>query len=306
MKNDALNNTMLLITAFIWGSAFVAQKSGMDFLEPVSYNCIRSFLGALSLLVLIIIFKIKKGPNLNMNKWEERRYLFRAGIITGLVLFFAMTVQQIAMVQTSASKAGFISSMYIILVPLIAVFFGRKFSKTLWFGVFLSLVGLYFLCCADGFGAMGLGDFLVLVSALLFAIHILIIDHYAPRVDGVKLSCIQFFVVGFVSVAPALIFETPTLDNITACAVPLLYAGVFSSGIAYTLQIIAQKNTDPALASLILSFESVFSVLSAVLILNETLSQKEILGCLLMFIAVLIAQIRCGKDDTACLPKADR
>lgn len=297
MKNSAFNNILLLTTAFIWGAGFAGQRAGMEFIEPVTFNCVRSFLGAFSLLLLIIIFKIKKGPNEKMNKWEERRYMLKAGILCGLALFFASNIQQMGMVYTSASKAGFISSLYIIIVPMISIFLGRKFPPTLWLGIILGAFGLYFLCAVDGFSNIGYGDILIMISAVLYSIHILVIDHYAPKIDSVKLSCVQFFVVGLISLIPMFIFENPTIEGIIACKWALLFTGVVSCGIAYTLQIIAQKNTNPALASLILSFESVFAVLTGYLILHEVLTMKEILGCILMFAAVLIAQIK--RRDTA-------
>ena len=232
-----------------------------------------------------------------MNKWEERRYMLKAGILCGLALFFASNIQQMGMVYTSASKAGFISSLYIIIVPMISIFLGRKFPPTLWLGIILGAFGLYFLCAVDGFSNIGYGDILIMISAVLYSIHILVIDHYAPKIDSVKLSCVQFFVVGLISLIPMFIFENPTIEGIIACKWALLFTGVVSCGIAYTLQIIAQKNTNPALASLILSFESVFAVLTGYLILHEVLTMKEILGCILMFAAVLIAQIK--RRDTA-------
>ncbi len=291
-KTPSLNNILLLIVAFIWGAGFVAQRAGMEYLEPITFNSVRSFLGAFSLLLLIIIFKIKKGPNKNINKWEERRYFIKAGFFCGVALFFASVIQQIGMVYTTASKAGFISPMYIIIVPLISIFLGKKIPKTIWIGVFFGALGLYFLCvgASGGFDSIEFGDLLIMISAFLYSIHILIIDYYAPKVDSVKLSCVQFLVVGLISLLPAFIYETPTLAAIYECRWSLLFAGVISCGVAYTLQIIAQKNTNPALASLILSFESVFAVLTGYLILHETLTSREILGCILMFIAVLAAQ----------------
>lgn len=292
MKNNPLSNILLLITAFIWGSTFVAQRAGMEFVGPFTFNTVRSFLGAFSLLFLIIIFKIKKGPNRKMNKWAERRYFIGAGIILGIALFFASGVQQVGMVYTTASKAGFISSMYIVLVPLISLILGRKIPKTIWLGVFLGVFGLYFLCAKDGLDALGYGDLLVLASALLFAIHILIIDYFAPKVDSVKLSCVQFFVCGIISLFPMFCFETPSIEALLNCKWALLYAGVLSSAVAYTLQIMGQKDTDPAIASLILSLEGVFAVLSGFLILGETLTMREFFGCFLMFGAIIAAQIK--------------
>ncbi len=302
MNKSALNNILLLTTAFIWGAGFVGQRAGMEYIEPLTFNCVRSFLGAFSLLLLIIIFKIKKGPNRKMNKWEERRYMFKAGILCGLALFFASSIQQMGMVYTSASKAGFISSMYIIIVPILSIFLKKKIPSTVWCGVVLGALGLYFLCAAgaQGFGGIGFGDIMIMISAFLYSVHILVIDHFAPKVDSVKLSCVQFFVVGLISIAPVFIFETPVLEKIIECRWALLFTGVVSCGIAYTLQIIAQKNTNPALASLILSFESVFAVLTGYLILHEVLTLKEILGCILMFAAVIVAQIRNRQAPSKC------
>lgn len=278
MQIRAINNILLLITAFIWGAGFVAQRAGMDFVGPYTFNCARSFLGALSLLILIGIFKIKKGPNRKMNKWEERRYMLKAGAICGLALFFASTVQQVGMVYTTASKAGFISSMYIIIVPLISVLLGRKFSPFLWFGVFLGALGLYCLCGSNGLRHIGYGDILIMISAILYSVHIITIGHFAPKVDSVKLSCVQFVVAGTVGLIPVFFLENPSVDGLLACAWPLFFAGVVSCGVAYTLQIVAQKNTNPALASLLLSFESVFAVITGYLILHETLTLKEVIG----------------------------
>lgn len=302
MKNNVLNNILLLTTAFIWGAGFAFQRAGMEFIEPLTFNCARSFLGAFSLLILIIIFKIKKGPNRKMNKWEERRYMFKAGIFCGLALFFASSIQQMGMVYTSASKAGFISSLYIIIVPLLSIFLKKKVPSTIWFGVILGAIGLYFLCAGDakGLSNIGFGDILIMVSAFLYSVHILIIDYFAPKVDSVKLSCVQFFVVGFISLIPMFIFETPNWAGIIECRWALLFTGVVSCGIAYTLQIIAQKNTSPAIASLILSFESVFAVITGYLILHEILTLKEILGCILMFTAVIVAQIRNRETPSKC------
>lgn len=290
LKSNTASNFLLLTTAFIWGAGFVAQRAGMEYLEPITFNCARAFLGAISLLFLIGIFKIKKGPNRKMNKWEERRYLFKAGIICGIALFFASAVQQIGMVYTTASKAGFISSLYIIAVPLLSLLLGRKVPSTIWLGVFLGTIGLYFLCGKDGITGVGIGDWIIMLSAILFAIHILTIDHFAPKVDGVKLSCVQFLVVGLISLVPVHFLENPTWGAILACYKELFFAGVISCGVAYTFQIIAQKNTNPALASLILSFESVFAVLTGYLILNEVLTTREFIGCFLMFAAVLAAR----------------
>ena len=295
MKNRAiqsLSSILLLITAFIWGAGFAAQRAGMEYIEPLTFNCVRSFLGAFSLLLLIGIFKIKNGPNRSLTKWQERRCYFKAGIICGTALFFASAVQQVGMVYTTASKAGFISSMYIIIVPVISVLIGRRIPKSIWFGVFLGGIGFYLLCGGKSALGVGFGDAVIMISAVLYAGHILVIDYYAPKVDSVRLSCVQFFAAGVISLVFMFMFENPKWSAILECKWPLLFAGVVSSGIAYTLQIIGQKKTNPAIASLILSFESVFAVLTGYLILNETLTGREILGCILMFLAIIAAQFR--------------
>lgn len=281
----------MLITAFIWGSAFVAQRVGMDFVEPYTFNAVRMLLGGICLLPLIIIFKIKKGPNRAMNKWEERRHLFIAGFITGFVLFLASGVQQIGMVYTTAGKAGFISALYIVIVPLLSLFLHKKVPVYIWIGVVFGLSGLYLLCMKDS-ATVSLGDILIMASAFLYAVHILVIDYFAPRVDCVKLSCTQFFVAGFISLIPMFILEKPHFESIVECRWALLYAGVLSTGVAYTLQVIGQKNTNPAVASLILSLESVFAVITGTIILHEVLSPREITGCALMFFAIIIAQFK--------------
>ena len=220
----------------------------------------------------------------------DRKTLVIGGILCGIALAVASSLQQIGIVYTSAGKAGFITALYILIVPIIRLFLGRRAGRKVWIGVALAVAGMYFLCITDGF-SISKGDFLVFLCAVVFSVHILVIDHFAPKVDGVALSCIQFFVCGILCAVPMLALERPRVDEILAAWMPLAYAGVLSCGVAYTLQVIAQKNTDPTVASLLLSLESVFSVLTGWVILGERLSGRELFGCALVFAAVLLAQL---------------
>lgn len=278
---------MLFLTAFIWGTAFVAQSVGMDYLGPFGFNGIRSLIGGVALLPCIYILgKINK----NSNEKGDVKTLAAGGICCGLALFAASSMQQIGIQYTTAGKAGFITAFYIVLVPVFGIFLGKKTGWKIWLAVALALAGLYFLCITESF-SVGRGDIYVFIGALLFTVHILVIDYFAPRTDGVKMSCIQFFVAGILSMFPMAAFETTTVEGIMRSWGPLLYAGVLSCGVAYTLQIIGQKNMNPTVASLILSLESCISVLAGWAILGEQLSVREGVGCILMFAAIVLAQI---------------
>lgn len=281
------NAFMLFLTAFIWGTAFVAQSVGMDYLGPFGFNGIRSLIGGVALLPCIYILgKINK----NSNEKGDVKTLAAGGICCGLALFAASSMQQIGIQYTTAGKAGFITAFYIVLVPVFGIFLGKKTGWKIWLAVALELAGLYFLCITESF-SVGRGDIYVFIGALLFTVHILVIDYFAPRTDGVKMSCIQFFVAGILSMFPMAAFETTTVEGIMRSWGPLLYAGVLSCGVAYTLQIIGQKNMNPTVASLILSLESCISVLAGWVILGEQLSVREGVGCILMFAAIVLAQI---------------
>ena len=293
-KNDAL----LVFTALIWGSAFVAQSVGMDYLGPFTFNSLRCLLGGLVLLP-VIWFMGRKGTGGQkkmasqenpQNKKTDQKTLWIGGICCGIALAAASSLQQIGLVYTSAGKAGFITALYILIVPVLGLFLGKKVGVKTWMGVGLAILGMYFLCIKEGF-FISYGDFLVMICAFIFSLHILIIDYFSPKVDGVKLSCIQFWIAGILCALPMILNEKPTLDAVAAAWLPLLYAGVLSCGVAYTLQIIAQKNTDPTVASLILSLESVFAALTGWLVINETLSPKELFGCVLVFTAIILAQL---------------
>ena len=294
LKNDAL----LVLTALIWGSAFVAQSVGMDYLGPFTFNSLRCLLGGLVLLP-VIWFMGRKGTGGQkktasqenpQNKKTDQKTLWIGGICCGIALAAASSLQQIGLVYTSAGKAGFITALYILIVPVLGLFLGKKVGAKTWMGVGLAILGMYFLCIKEGF-FISYGDFLVMICAFIFSLHILIIDYFSPKVDGVKLSCIQFWIAGILCALPMILNEKPTLDAVAAAWLPLLYAGVLSCGVAYTLQIIAQKNTDPTVASLILSLESVFAALTGWLVINETLSPKELFGCVLVFTAIILAQL---------------
>lgn len=295
MKKETVpvrNSLLLLLTATIWGIAFVAQSVSMDYIGGFTFNSIRSLIGSLTLLpVILLLSKPKSAEEKNRPQTSSnQKILITGGICCGIILCLASNFQQFGIKYTTVGKAGFITACYIVIVPIIGLFLGKKCSKFIWAAVAMALIGLYLLCITDGF-SIGKGDLLVLVCAFLFSIHILVIDHFSPKADGVKLSCIQFLTCGILSAIPALILEHPQIPSILAAWQPILYAGVMSCGVAYTLQIIGQKNMNPTVASLILSMESCISVLAGWIILGQQLSAKEILGCVIMFAAIILAQL---------------
>lgn len=280
---------MLFLTAFIWGTAFVAQSVGMDYLEPISFNGVRNIVGGVALIPCIALLQKISGTSNNLREYN-RRDLVKGGIACGLLLFLASTLQQMGLQYTSAGKGGFITAFYIVIVPLFGIFLKKKIGWKVWLAVGIAISGLYFLCIMEKL-SIGKGDILIFLCAVIFSLHILVIDYFSPKVDGVKMSCIQFFVAGIVALPFMFIFETPTIHGIIKGIYPILYAGVLSSGVAYTLQIVGQKNVNPAIASLILSLESCFSVLAGWAVLGERLSSRESLGCVLMFTAIILAQL---------------
>lgn len=284
-----LKNALLLaFTAFIWGTAFVAQSVGMEYIGPFTFNGVRSIIGAFTLLPCILFQK--KSCRKIIEEGSSRKDLVVGGLLCGALLFVASSLQQIGIKYTSAGKAGFITSCYIVIVPLIGIFMKKTSGWKIWAAVVLALAGLYCLCITDGF-TVGKGDIFIFLCAMAFSAHILVIDFFSPRVNGVVLSCIQFFVCGVASLPCMFVFETPDMVAIISAWMPILYAGVLSCGVAYTLQIIGQRNVNPTIASLILSLESCFSVLAGWVILHEKLSIKESLGCVLMFVAIILAQL---------------
>ena len=298
MNHNLKYNFLLMLAALIWGSAFVAQSVGMDYLGPFSFNCVRSFMGSLVLLPVIwFMDRQKKGTaEHDGQKTEEgtreqnKKVLLSGGLCCGVILTLSTSLQQIGIKYTTAGKAGFITALYILIVPLLGLILGKKVGNKTWLGVALAVAGMYLLCIKEGF-SISYGDFMVLLCALVFSLHILAVDYFSPRVDGIRLSCIQFFVCGCISAVPMLVWEHPELSQIIRAWQPLAYAGVLSSGVAYTLQIVTQKHLNPTVASLLMSLESVFAVLTGWLVLNERLSPKELLGCVLVFTAIILAQL---------------
>ena len=294
------NSLLLLLTATIWGISFVAQSEGGDAVGAFTFNATRNLIGSLVLVPVILLLgrlnpsgrAVSSSSESEGNIFSRNRTLILGGVSCGVCLCLASNFQQVGISYTSVGKAGFITACYIVIVPILGLFMKKKCSPFIWIAVILSLCGLYLLCLTPGEGfAIGKGELLVLVCAFLFSIHILVIDHFSPLVDGVKMSCIQFFVCGILSGIPALLLEKPDLTDILAAKVPVLYAGIMSCGVAYTLQIIGQKNMNPTVASLILSLESCISVIAGWLILGQNLNSREIWGCILMFGAIILAQL---------------
>lgn len=297
-----------MLTSFIWGSAFVAQSSGMDYVGPYTYNMARNVLAFLFLIPVIYAIGKKKGVTDNAGSgtgideaafgeanWKSillpDRTTLVGGIYCGLVMAVASSLQQIGITMTTAGKAGFITALYIILVPLMGVFIGKKIPRIIWFCVVLAMAGFYLLCVKEGF-SISKGDILVLFCSVGFSVHIMTIDHFTSKgVDGVKMACIQFAVAAIVMTPLMFALENPSVSGLLSAWMTIAYAGILSSGVGFTLQIVAQKDTDPTTATLIMSFESVFAAVSGCLFLNEVLLPKEILGCILVFVAVILAQV---------------
>ncbi len=293
MSKKMQSNILLLLTAIIWGSAFVAQKSGMDYIEPFTFNGIRTFIGGL-VLIPVVLFMEKRKPAEEISaeeKKQKNKELLIGGVCCGMALFAAGSLQQFGVSYTTAGKAGFITTLYVVFVPIISVILRKKVRPIMWVCVAMGAVGLYLLCMTDASFKLTYGDTLVLLCAVAFAVHILTVDHFSPKMDGIKLSCIQFLTAGLIGIICMFIFETPDIGAILDCAVPLLYAGVLSCGLGYTFQVVAQQYAEPTVASLLMSLESVFAVVFGALLLHEVMSLRELSGCLIIFIAVIISQL---------------
>ena len=283
-------NILLLITAFIWGMAFVAQKVGMEYLDPFSFNSLRCFLGAGILLpVIFVLDKQRERMHVKPATWKQKE-LWIGGILCGIFLCIGSTLQQFALLVSPVGKVGFITALYILFVPLLGLFMKKHVGNKVWLGVVLAVVGMYLLCVTEGF-SLAPADLMTLLCAFSFSFQILTIDHFSPKVDGVRMSCIQFLVCGIICLVPTVAIEMPTLTDILNGWAPLFYAGFLSCGVAYTLQIVAQKHAEPTIASLLMSLESVFSVIGGWLLLGQVLSVREMFGCALMFGAVILAQL---------------
>lgn len=293
----------LLTTSIIWGAAFVVQKVAMDILEPFTFTAVRYFLGGLLLIPVIVLFQHmneKKDRKDKENKKEDfvkrqqysKKTLFWGGMVCGAVLCLGGNFQQFGLITSAAGKTGFITTLYIVIVPLFGLLVFRKRVRWLvWVGVIIGVFGLYFLSMKAGDFTMERGDFLVFIGAFFWAAHILVVDFLAPKVDAVKLSCLQFLWAGIFSSIFMFILETPIIKEILSCWFPILFTSVFVVGVAFTFQTIGQKTTDPAVASLILSLEAVFGVLAGMVFLGERMTGRELLGCALMFTAVILTQL---------------
>lgn len=289
MSKRMMGNTMLLLGAMIWGAAFVAQSVGMEYVEPFTFQACRCLLGSLVLLPVIAVLD-RRGNEKKPVSPADRKFLLLSGLGCGVLLFAACSLQQLGLLYTTAGKSGFITSLYIILVPIAGLMFHRKVRPWVWGSVALAVVGLYLLCGSKEF-SIGKGELLTLGCAVAFTFHILLIDRVSPQVDGVRLSCIQFFVCGVISLVFMVCLEEPHWDAILQCWLPIGYAGILSSGVAYTFQIIGQAHTEPTVASLLMSLESVFAVTFGWLLLHQALSGPELLGCALVFSGVILAQL---------------
>lgn len=291
MKKQAISAAELLLTAFIWGVAFVAQSVGMDYIGPFTFNCVRSIIGGLVLIPLVVILRKKNRADKTAEEAKEyKKNTVIGGICCGICLCVASNFQQFGIMHTTVSKAGFITALYIIIVPILGIFMKKRVAPIVWVSSVIAVIGFYLLSIS-GRVSINKGDILVLICAVLFSVHILVIDYFSPKGEGVTISCIQFFTSGILCGIMMFLFENPQIKDILAAYLPILYAGVMSCGVAYTLQIVGQKNMDPTVASLILSLESVFSALAGWLILGQGLSGKELIGCSLVFVAVLLAQM---------------
>lgn len=299
-KYTLRQSVLLLLTAAIWGVAFVAQSVGMDYVGPFTFNTVRSLIGGIVLIPCIVLLKrINAGSKDTAGAAEhasgdpagQRKVLLTGGVACGVLLCIASNLQQFGIMYTSVGKSGFITAMYIVLVPVVGIFLKKKAGVKIWCSVAIAVCGLYLLCMTDNGFSIQKGDLLLLLGAVVFSFHILTIDYFSPKVDGVKMSCIQFFTCGILSMVCMFLFEQPQIGAILQAWMPIVYAGVMSCGVAYTLQIVGQKGMNPTVASLILSTESVISVIAGWLILHQKLSGRELLGCVLMFAAIILVQL---------------
>ena len=285
-------NLLLLLASLIWGTAFVAQSVGMEHIGPFTFMAARSIIGALSLVPVILLQNARKkhlGQPLKMSAGSKRS-LLRGGILCGLLLTVAANLQQAALLYTTTGKAGFLTALYILLVPIAGIFMGRRVVPAVWLAIAVAAIGLYLLSVQSSL-TINPADLLLIACAFVFTGHILAVDHYSPKVSGVALSCLQFLVAGLLSSVMMFLFESPSLPALLSSALPLLYVGVLSSGVAYTLQIMGQRLTTPAVASLIMSGEAIFALVGGMLILGERMTGREALGSALMFIAIIGAQL---------------
>lgn len=290
-KNPLKGSALLVLGSFIWGTTFVAQSMGTNHLDAFSFNCIRNFIGVFALIPVLLVQIYTQKENMNSVQNIFTKDLFFGGLICGTALCLASNFQQLGIEHSTVGKSAFITTLYIVLVPLLGLFFKKKLSLQIWCGVILAMIGLYLLCMKDEAFVLTTGDIYLLLCAFFFTIQITAVDHYAPNVNCIALSMMQFFVTAILSGIGMIFSGLPTTENIIGAIFPLLYAGVLSSGIAYTFQIIGQKHLAPTIASLIMSLESVFATLAGWIVLHEILSTKELIGCGLVFAAVILTQL---------------
>lgn len=296
MKHNQVRQVVFpILAAFIWGTAFVAQDLCADSIGTFAFNATRYFIAVLALLVVIAISDRAKKDKPALSAEEKKaasKQLWLGGLCCGVALAIASNFQQAGLVAgTDAGKAGFITALYVVLVPVFGLFFKRKVSLPVWIAVVCSVVALYLLCIKGDF-SLAAGDLLILVCAVCFAVHILVIDHFTAYCDGVKLSCLQFLFAGIISAVCMFLFEDVDFAAIWSCILPLLYVGIFSCGVGYTLQILAQKDSNPTVVTILLSLESVFAVIAGAIILHQQMTAREYIGCVVMFVAVILAQIQ--------------
>lgn len=293
-RKSLRSSAMLTLTALIWGVAFVAQSEGMNYVGAFTFNACRFIVGGLVLIPCIFYLRKANGDQWAMLTREEQSRQRRTGIIggicCGIFICAASTLQQFGIAQTTVGKAGFITSLYIIIVPILGLFLRKKVGLNIWASVAIAAAGMYLLCITDGF-SIGRGDFLVFLCAVGFSLHILVIDYFSPKADGVVISCVQFFTAGIISSVFMFLLERPTWEAVLSAWAPVLYAGVMSCGVGYTLQVVAQKDVEPTIASLLMSLESVFSLLAGWVLLGQAMSPKELSGCVLVFGAIVLAQV---------------
>lgn len=290
MKHNFIRHTLFpLLAALIWGTAFAAQSVSADYIQPMTFNALRSIIASVTLFIVWIIYS-RSAKKLSAPKPIVWKKLIPGSILCGIFLALASNLQQLGLGETSAGKAGFITALYIVIVPLFGLFIGKRCGMKVWISVAIATSGLYFLCITDGF-SIAPSDFYVLLCAVLFSVHILIIDKYTQEVEGILLSLGQFIVVTIISGIGMILFEQPSISGIIHCILPTLYVGIFSSGVAYTLQIISMRGANPAKISILLSLESVFSVIGGAVLLGERLSGREYIGCVLMLFAVILSQL---------------
>lgn len=293
MSRKMLGNLLLILTAMIWGTAFVGQRVGMESIEPFTFNAARMALAAVAVGTVAIVLTGKRAGTATVEKMDDTyvKNTLIGGICCGVFLTAGSLFQQMGVVYTSAGKAGFITAMYMLIVPVINfLLFKKRNSLRIWLAVVIGVVGMYILCVRESF-SLTVGDTLVFICAFMFSGHILCCDYFAPRGDAIMISAIQFAVSSVISAVFAFAFEQPSWAKIVSAAIPILYCGLISGGVGYTLQIVAQKFTDPTIASLLMSLESVFAVIAGALLLGERMSMQELTGCVVMFAAIILVQL---------------